>query len=549
RELNSNTAFLGSIIVGNGINFGIIQLARYVEARRRGHAVEEALALGMAGTRLGTLSAALAAGVAYASLIAMQFRGFRQFGVIGGIGMVLCWATTFVLAPPLVAWLDRGRGAYVAPDRSARAQARRPVVLLSRLVVRHPRAIVATAALLTVLAVIKVRRFGPEQLEYDFGRMRRADTWLSGEGFWGKKMDTLLGQYLTPTVLLCDSESEARLVAAAVRQAMTVPPLSSMVATVRTVEDFLPSDQTARRDEIERIRKKLTPNIRDQMTTDQRAKVDQLLGSAPPKAITRDEIPVTLLKGLQEHDGSAGRAVLVYPRPTAGLWQGPRNAAFVDALRAVAARTVVNGGRAARVAGAPPLTADIIDSMNRDGPLASLLAFGGVVLTVLLLFRLGIATPFVLGALAVGVAWLVALAMTLHIKINFINFIAFPITFGIGVDYAVNVMARYLRDGTRDVGGAIRGTGGAVGLCSVTTILGYSSLLFAQNLGLFTFGLLAVLGELTCLSAAIVVLPAALLLVRGRPPRAVATPPSSPDEDRDTAPDGLRTVRDVFERP
>ncbi|MEP6655454.1 MAG: MMPL family transporter, partial [Myxococcales bacterium] len=290
-------------------------------------------------------------------------------------------------------------------------------------------------------------------------------------------------------------------------------------------------------------------NIRDQMTTDQRAKVDQLLGSAPPKLIARDEIPVTLLKGLQEHDGSAGRAVLVYPRPTAGLWQGPRNAAFVDALRAVAVRTAVNGGRAARVAGGPPLTADIIASMNRDGPLASLLAFGGVVLTVVLLFRMGIATPFVLGALVVGVAWLVALAMTLHIKINFINFIAFPITFGIGVDYAVNVMARYLRDGTRDVGGAIRGTGGAVGLCSVTTILGYSSLLFAQNLGLFTFGLLAVLGELTCLSAAIVVLPAALLLVRGRPPRAVATPPASPAEDRDSAPGDLRAVRDVFDRP
>ena len=35
-ELNSNTAFMGSIIVGNGINFGIIQLARYVEARRQG---------------------------------------------------------------------------------------------------------------------------------------------------------------------------------------------------------------------------------------------------------------------------------------------------------------------------------------------------------------------------------------------------------------------------------------------------------------------------------------------------------------------------------
>ncbi|MES1172577.1 MAG: hypothetical protein ABUL77_05025 [Bacteroidota bacterium] len=104
--------------------------------------------------------------------------------------------------------------------------------------------------------------------------------------------------------------------------------------------------------------------------------------------------------------------------------------------------------------------------------------------------------------------------MALRIKINFINFIAFPITFGIGVDYAVNFMARYLRDGTGDIAAAIRETGGAVGLCSITTILGYSSLLFAQNLGLFTFGLLAVLGEITCLCAALVVLPAGLLLLR-----------------------------------
>jgi len=62
------------------------------------------------------------------------------------------------------------------------------------------------------------------------------------------------------------------------------------------------------------------------------------------------------------------------------------------------------------------------------------------------------------------------------------------------------------------VSGAIRGTGGAVALCSVTTVIGYSSLLVAQNLGLFYFGFLAVLGELTCLSVAVILLPAALLL-------------------------------------
>ena len=87
----------------------------------------------------------------------------------------------------------------------------------------------------------------------------------------------------------------------------------------------------------------------------------------------------------------------------------------------------------------------------------------------------------------------------------------------------------------------------------MTTILGYSSLLFAQNRGLFTFGLLAVLGELTCLSAALVVLPAGLLMVRGGPVRKIPAPPSAQADVDVDAPDGepggLRTIPDVFERP
>ena len=39
----------------------------------------------------------------------MQFRGFRQFGVIGGLGMLLAWGTTYLLMPPLLVWLDRGQ--------------------------------------------------------------------------------------------------------------------------------------------------------------------------------------------------------------------------------------------------------------------------------------------------------------------------------------------------------------------------------------------------------------------------------------------------------
>jgi predicted RND superfamily exporter protein len=60
-------------------------------------------------------------------------------------------------------------------------------------------------------------------------------------------------------------------------------------------------------------------------------------------------------------------------------------------------------------------------------------------------------------------------------------------------------------------------TGAAVALCSWTTIVGYGSLLAAQNQALQGFGLMAIIGEAACLSAAIVALPAFLIWRRVRP--------------------------------
>ena len=95
-------------------------------------------------------------------------------------------------------------------------------------------------------------------------------------------------------------------------------------------------------------------------------------------------------------------------------------------------------------------------------------------------------------------------------KINFLNFIALPITFGIGVDYAVNIFSRYREEGDASLDKVIRDTGGAVLLCSFTTVVGYGSLLIASNQAFVSFGWLAVIGELTCLLAAVFAMPAIL---------------------------------------
>ena len=507
-ELNSNTAFLGSIIVGNGINFGIVLLARYVEERRGGARVSEAMSFGVWGARTGTLSAALAAGVSYASLALTDFRGFRQFGFIGGIGMLLSWLLAFVLMPPLATWVDRAP--RLPPSR------RSLMSRLVRFVHKYRTSIVAIAGVLAIAASWRVHTFGPSQIETDFSRLRRADTWKVGEGYWGRQMDKLLGTYVTPTVVMADDAAQARAIGEELRHDAKLPDLSPMIASVRTIDDVVPPDQPAKIAIVAAIREDLTPKIQSLLTEQQHKLVDRILTTSPLRPVALSDLPETLTTGLRERDGSFGRTVLVYPRPGRLLWEGPPLRSFVSRLRAAAATRVSSEKRPARVAGSLALSADILDSVQRDGTLASAAAFGGVVLVVLMLLRASWSTLLVLSSLLLGVLWLAATSMTLGIKINFANFIAYPITFGIGVDYSVNVVSRWELDGRRSMADAVRTTGGAVALCSLTTIIGYSSLLLAENRALFLFGLLAVLGEVSCLSTAVVVVPALIEWSQGR---------------------------------
>jgi predicted RND superfamily exporter protein len=104
---------------------------------------------------------------------------------------------------------------------------------------------------------------------------------------------------------------------------------------------------------------------------------------------------------------------------------------------------------------------------------------------------------------------MVGIAGTAEVKITFLNFIALPITFGIGAEYGLNVAQRYRDD--RDMVRAVGSTGAAVALCSWTTIVGYGSLLAASSRALRGFGLMAILGEVSCLAAALVAMPAIIL--------------------------------------
>jgi predicted RND superfamily exporter protein len=160
---------------------------------------------------------------------------------------------------------------------------------------------------------------------------------------------------------------------------------------------------------------------------------------------------------------------------------------------------------------------EMIKSMRRDGPLASFLSFALVAVVVIVSTHSKRGAFVVLASLLMGVICTLGGAAIFDARLHYVNFIALPITFGIGCEYPFNVYDR-----TRILGGdislAVRRTAGAVALCSYTTIVGYSSLVFNDFQALQSFGQLAMAGEAACIVAAIFVVPSLLFVLRGETP-------------------------------
>jgi uncharacterized protein len=509
--LNANSAFLASIVIGNGINFGIIFLARYLEERRHARGHTRALVIAMKTTSKPTLTAALAAGISYGSLMLTDFRGFNQFGVIGLCGMVLCWISAYTILPSFLTVLEKWVGLLKkgAPEP-------RPFVsgALAKLVERHPRSIAGLSLCLTLAAFVTFFVHKPQIMELDMNKLRDRTSMQSGSGFYYHYISDIFGKNLSPMVLLPNSREEARQIAAALREKKEKEGEASEIAWVQTLDDLVPPDQEKKIALIKDFRKTLTPAVMKIVPPEYREIANEVADSKGLTPFLESDLSPTILGKFTEADGKRGRIVLV-DKPVVGAGQEENalvTVTFVKNLRSVVDQ--ISPGTA--IAGQLPITADMVSAILQDGPKATLFACLAVFLLVAILFRNMRMIVLVSFTLWIGVCWLAGLVLGLNIKINVLNFIALPITFGIGVDYGVNVFQRYREGGMRSILDAIRYTGAAVGLCSLTTVIGYTSLILASNQAFVSFGKLAALGEVCCVTVAIVYLPAYLLTHRPR---------------------------------
>ncbi len=495
-SLNSNSAFLGSIIAGNGINYPFLLLA-YYRTQPLDRDKQKAYLVAASQALPGTLGAAATASAAYGGLAAAQFRGFSDFGWIGGLGMITTWILTFLSMPIAVALLAPKRfGDLSHPELNwvARffARPRAPWLLAGSFV-----------ALVLGLSALGVRRARSEGVyETSIRALRNRESFRSGSASWDPKTNEIFGVWLNPVGALVDAPSKREPAAAALREQVLAgtPPV---VERVETIQRYVPerAEQDARLQTLARAKRLLTDEAKAEMPEHVRTNVARWLLPENMQTLTVDQVPESLKQPFTEVNGRTDEAVLVFPSVAIDYDDARNVMRLADELASakLPAGTIVGGSFL--------FMADVIRLVQKESLKIVLVVCLLVALVLLPIFaRKPQRIPISVVTIAAVALCSQAIMLALGVRVNMFNFAAVPITIGVGSDYVVNLFAAMDAFHT-DARQACTRMGGAILLCSMTTVVGYLSLVFAQSGALRTFGWAAVLGEIIAVITVLLVIP------------------------------------------
>lgn len=535
------------ILIGLGIDYGVHLLARYQARRAAGDDPRVAVRGAVLEAGRGNLTAAFSSALAFFSMLLTDFRGLSELGLIAGAGILLCCLTTLLVLPALLVRFD-----------SAASRAR-PLPGFPWLERMHTRPV---RVLLVVLVVAAVGAPALSRFRFEENLLELQASDEDSVRWERRLMESDGSTWITASRVRTLEEAYARQAAFAAIESSVVarsegpgdflgPAIERRRARLAELAERLggpppdpaPADPDALAAELEALTEALSaagegalrqggeaatfaePLLdladradelaaggldREGLAGFQRAlfaelgrRVARLQALTRPAPWTLETLPDAIREHFVGKDGS----LAVYVYPAQDVWQPEHMQRFLAATRAVDPQltgSTVSVHEAGRV----------LREAFQTSTVATLIA---VLLVLLLDFR-GRAALLALVPLVLGALWLAESMGALGLSLNMANFFAVPILLGLGIDDGVHMVHR-----AREApGGALAGHAAGTGviLSSLTTAIGFGSLMTSSHAGLASLGAVMALGAGVLLVAAVVVVPA---LVRLRERRAVAT--------------------------
>ncbi len=559
-HLNILTIVFLPMLMGLGIDYGSYFIARYEEERGRGEGLWEASVRTFGATGPGIAITALTTALAFGALLLTGFRGIAELGFIGGSGILLAALATFTMLPALVALQERRGSMSVVPPGKGHQGTRGSYV---GLLYRYPWATLVASSILAGCSLLALGRVGADfNLLHSQAEGTESVVWVQ-KIFQSAKRSILFGE------LVAGSLDEVKRKAEALKHLPSVAAVDSIASVIPEdqerklplIEELRPLmadislqrgmaeavDVNALRSTLDRIRFKMledgaAPQDLEEDSTrramvEVRRLIDQFIDttgrvpgadvrqalSAFQEDLARDleeELslleanlraePVTLADLPPElqtrYIGKSGTYRL-FAYPSEDVWESQSLARFVSDLRSVDPD----------VLGTPitnfEFTGEIVEAYEEAG----LYAFLGIAFLTLLMFRSMPPALLALIPLALGSLWTLGFMGFFQVKFNIANLIVLPLIMAPAVESGIMIVSRYREEHerSRTPSPLPKSTGQAVVFSSLSTIVGFGSLMISQHRGIFSIGLLLTCGVGSVLLASLTVLPSLLALSSG----------------------------------
>lgn len=492
-QLNLVSGFLVSAILGLGIDFEVHLYLRYLELLHTHPDRRQAMTRAMVSTLPPCVTAAATTSAAFLAMCISDFRGFREYGLIVGVGVPITLVVTYLTLPPLATLISRRARVPRDLTRGATGPSRRlawGMVMVSGL-----------AVLLSVAGPGRAVRW-----YNDFYALRG----ISAVAEFSEEVAETLGGSLSPAAFLVRNLEQARQVEALL-QPLTEDP-SSRVRNSLSLASMVPGEVTKKEAVLAKIRAALTEVAAEDLSAEDRSQVQEALALARARPWKVDDIPEVYRRHFQTVTGQ-GQFVVVWPR----------SKLLVDHDIIAWGRELTRIRAALHASGIPVkimdenrLAATVLHRMRKDAPMVVLTA----ALAVLLLLALDLRSPrrvmLVASTLAVGGAWMYGLMAVVGIDVNVFNLAVIPSIFGLGIDNAVHIEHRYQQEGRGSLARVVASTGSAAFLASATTAIGFGAAIGAHHLGIRSLGWLTLLGLCCSFVASSIFFPSLLRVLETR---------------------------------
>jgi predicted RND superfamily exporter protein len=517
-SVSAATSIVAALLIGMGIDFVIVSYGRYIEERRAGRSLEDSLLTMSGSCGRAVWSGAITTTATFYAFAPTDFIGLRQMGFLTGTGILFCALAVFVLLPAMLAWSeDRHEKRGKVPNLYLHSFGSETV---TRFCMRHRRPVLWAGAALTVaaLALASQAKFDESMKTMRPRGNRGIDVATEVGQTFGSGFDsmTLLLSGRTAEEVIELSEKASAGAQELVDQGILygysgVTSLIPSLARQREVLSWLDEERGGALD-LARIRGTFVVAAREQglrtepfeegfALLERAVSLNAPIGLADLKASRQTEL--LLNRFLRQRDG--GYKAAVYLFPPANRWRRePPPQALALAER---------WGPQVALTGNNVINMTVRREVLEDAWAAGIIGFVLVAILLWIDFRSLRRALMALAPLLVGLAWMMGSMVLLDIPMNFVNIFVTTMIIGLGVDYGVHVLHRYLE--VRDLPDAefvngLHETGKAVSAAAVSTVIGFGSIMFSHYPGLVSTGKVAILGTLSTSLVAITIVPALL---------------------------------------